>query len=68
LRWRAEGPGEPLLRGDELGVRLGIAPGPRIGALLEQLAEAQYAGEIATREQAFAYAEGRSPDTRDRSQ
>jgi putative nucleotidyltransferase with HDIG domain len=68
LRWHADGPAEPLLRGDELGARLGIAPGPRIGTLLEELAEAQYAGEIATREQAFAYAEGRVRDARRRSE
>jgi putative nucleotidyltransferase with HDIG domain len=68
LRWRAEGPAEPLLRGDELGVRLGIAPGPQIGALLEELAKAQYAGEIATREQAFAHLEGWGRDARRRSE
>jgi len=62
LRWRGEGPGEPLLRGDELGLRLGIAPGPRIGMLLNELAEAQYAGDISTREQAFAYVQGRAGD------
>jgi poly(A) polymerase len=62
LRWRSDGPGEPLLRGDELGARLGIAPGPHIGTLLEELAEAQYAGDVATREQAFAYVQGRAAD------
>ena len=62
LRWRSEGPGEPLLRGDELGAHLGIAPGPRIGMLLNELAEAQYAGDISTREQAFAYVQGRAGD------
>jgi poly(A) polymerase len=56
LRWRAEGAPAPLLRGDELAGELGIATGPRVGELLEQLAEAQYAGEVATREQAIAYA------------
>jgi putative nucleotidyltransferase with HDIG domain len=56
LRWRAQGPPAPLLRGDELALELGIQPGPRLGALLEQLAEAQFAGELATREQAIAYA------------
>jgi len=56
LRWRAEGPGDPLLRGDELAGELGIATGPRVGRLLDALAEAQYAGELATREQALAYA------------
>jgi poly(A) polymerase len=56
LRWRAEGPPAPLLRGDELAGELGIATGPRVGELLEALAEAQYAGEVATREQALSYA------------
>jgi poly(A) polymerase len=53
LRWRAEGPAAPLLRGDELAHELDIVTGPRIGELLEQLAEAQFAGEVTTREQAF---------------
>lgn len=56
LRWRAEGPPPPLLRGDELARELELAPGPRLGALLEQLAEAQFAGEVVTREQALAHA------------
>ena len=56
LRWRAHGPPAPLLRGDELARELGIQPGPRLGALLEQLAEARFAGELTTREQALAYA------------
>jgi poly(A) polymerase len=52
LRWRAEGPPAPLLRGDDLARELGIETGPLVGALLAQLSEAQYAGEILTREQA----------------
>jgi poly(A) polymerase len=56
LRWRAQGPPAPLLRGDELARELAIPTGPRLGSLLEQLAEAQFAGEVATREQALAYA------------
>ncbi len=56
VRWRAQGRPVPLLRGDELARELEIPPGPRLGALLEQLAEAQFAGEVATREQALAYA------------
>ncbi|HST33289.1 MAG TPA: HD domain-containing protein [Solirubrobacteraceae bacterium] len=56
LRWRAQGPPAPLLRGDELARELAIEAGPRLGELLEQLAEAQFAGELATREQALAYA------------
>jgi poly(A) polymerase len=58
LRWRAEGPGRPLLRGDELARELGIPTGPIVGELLEQLAAAQYAGELCTREQALACARG----------
>ena len=56
LRWRAEGPPRPLVRGDELAADLGIAAGPLLGELLGELAAAQYAGEIATREQALARA------------
>jgi putative nucleotidyltransferase with HDIG domain len=56
LQWRAEGPPRPLLRGDELAQALGIATGPRVGELLEQLAEAQYAGEVDSRDQALDYA------------
>jgi poly(A) polymerase len=68
LRWRAHGPGTPLLRGDELGSHLGIAPGPRVGELLGELAEAQYAGEVATREQAFAYLDARAAELAGRSE
>ena len=56
LDWRAAGPPQPLLRGDELASELGIPVGPRVGELLEELAASQYAGEIATREDALAYA------------
>jgi poly(A) polymerase len=56
LRWRAHGPPAPLLRGDELARALGIRRGPELGALLEELTAAQYAGEVHTREQALAYA------------
>jgi poly(A) polymerase len=56
LRWRADGPPAPLLRGDELARELGIATGPRVGELLEALAAAQYAGELSSRDQALDYA------------
>jgi poly(A) polymerase len=55
---RAEVPPAPLLRGDQLARELGIAPGPRLGELLEAIAEARYAGEIATPEAAVALARG----------
>jgi poly(A) polymerase len=56
LRWRAQGPARPLLRGDELAQALDIPVGPKVGELLEALAAAHYAGEIETREQAIAHA------------
>jgi poly(A) polymerase len=59
LGWRAEGPPQPLLRGDELAADLGIPAGPRVGELLGELSEAQYAGEIATRDEALAYLRAR---------
>jgi putative nucleotidyltransferase with HDIG domain len=62
LRWHEHGPGRPLLRGDELGEQLGIELGPRIGELLSELAEAQYAGEVATREQALAHLKAGAKD------
>ena len=57
LRWRAEGGApRPLLRGDELARELALEPGPELGALLEELAAAQYAGEVSSRGQALAHA------------
>lgn len=56
LAWREHGPPRPLVRGDELADALGIARGPRLGTLLAELEEAAYAGEIASREEAIAYA------------
>jgi poly(A) polymerase len=56
LRWRAEGPPRPPLRGDELAAALGLAPGPEIGALLRELEEAAFAGEVSTRDDALELA------------
>jgi poly(A) polymerase len=56
LRWHEQGPPSPLLRGDELARALEIPTGPRVGELLEELAAAQYAGELSSREQALDYA------------
>jgi poly(A) polymerase len=53
LRWRAEGPPSPLVRGDELAGELGIPSGPEVGRLLAELEAAQFAGEVATREDAI---------------
>jgi poly(A) polymerase len=52
LRWRAEGPPRPPLRGDELAEALGIEPGPELGRLIAGLEEAVFAGEAGTREEA----------------
>jgi poly(A) polymerase len=60
LRWRTEGLAPALWRGDELANELGIDVGPRVGQLLEELAEGQYVGELTTREQALAYARTRA--------
>jgi poly(A) polymerase len=56
LAWREEGPPRPPLPGDQLARELDIEPGPELGALLAQLEEAVYAGEVSTREEAVAYA------------
>ncbi len=55
LLWMREGAPKPLLRGDELALEAGVAPGPELGDLIEALTEAQYAGEVRTREQALAF-------------
>jgi poly(A) polymerase len=57
LRWRAGGAPRPLWRGDELARELGIPLGPRVGELLEDLARAQYAGEVRTSAQALDFAQ-----------
>lgn len=46
---RAREPGEPLVRGDELG----LPPGPRVGELLELIAEERASGTISNREEAL---------------
>jgi putative nucleotidyltransferase with HDIG domain len=58
LRWRADGPPTPLIRGDELAGELGIPAGPEVGRLLAELEAAQFAGEVATREDAIRRARG----------
>jgi hypothetical protein len=44
------------VRGDELAEELGIARGPRLGELLALIAEARFAGEVSTRDEALALA------------
>lgn len=56
LDWRRDGPPPPLLRGDELAAELGIEPGPELGRVMAELEAAQYAGEIADRDDAIEHA------------
>jgi poly(A) polymerase len=58
LARRAAGPLAPLVRGDELAAELGIARGPRLGELLAMIAEARFAGEVSTRDEALRLARG----------
>lgn len=52
LEARARQPKKPLVRGGELG----IAPGPEVGRLLEEIAEERAAGTITSKEEALEYA------------
>jgi poly(A) polymerase len=56
LEWRASGPPKPAVRGNTLARALDIEPGPELGALLAELAEARYTGEATTAEEAVALA------------
>ncbi|HWI23265.1 MAG TPA: HD domain-containing protein [Baekduia sp.] len=58
IEYQEAGPAPALIRGDDLAAELGIALGPEVGRLLAALAEAQYADEIRTRDDAIAYARG----------
>jgi putative nucleotidyltransferase with HDIG domain len=55
LTWAASPPVPPV-RGDELARALGIRHGPELGRLLEELAEASFAGEVSSRDDAVALA------------
>ncbi|MGC9221655.1 MAG: HDIG domain-containing metalloprotein, partial [Solirubrobacteraceae bacterium] len=55
LAWQADRP-RPPIAGDELARALQIRPGPRLGALLAELAAASYAHEFEDREELLAHA------------
>ncbi|MHB8656722.1 MAG: CCA tRNA nucleotidyltransferase [Solirubrobacteraceae bacterium] len=55
LAWRAHRP-DPPVRGDELSRAIGLAPGPELGRLLAALEEAEFAGEIGSRQDAIELA------------
>lgn len=53
-----------LIDGHDIMRALGLSPGPHLGRLLEEVREAQAAGEVGTREEALAYLKerfGREP-------
>ena len=52
---RAGAEAAPLVRGEDVMARFGIAPGPEVGRLLERAREAQSLGLVSTREEALAY-------------
>lgn len=56
LEWRASGPPKPAVRGNQLAKALDMKPGPELGALLAELAEARYTGEATTPDEAVALA------------
>ena len=64
LDWHEHGAPPPLVRGDEVARELGVAPGPELGRLLAEIAEAQYAGEVTTREEALSLARAAAPRPR----
>lgn len=65
LGWHDDGPPAPLVRGDELARELGRPTGPWLAQTLEALGEAQYTGEVTTRDQAIAWARGLGQDEDD---
>jgi poly(A) polymerase len=59
LAWRRAGPPRAPIRGDELAAELGIERGPELGRILREIEAAVFAGEVASREDAVAFARGR---------
>ena len=53
LAWHREGSPRPPLTGDELAEELGLAPGPEMGRVLEELRAEAFTGEISSRSQAL---------------
>lgn len=53
----------PLVNGHQLMTRLGLAPGPRVGELLEGLRESQAAGEVLTVDEAWIWLDANCQNT-----
>jgi len=58
LDWRRDGPPRSPLPGDELAAELGIDPGPELGRIIGEIEAAVYAGQVASRDDAVAFARG----------
>jgi poly(A) polymerase len=56
IEWVREGPPSAPLPGDRLAAAVGIAPGPELGRLLDEIEAAVFTGEVETAEDAIAYA------------
>lgn len=58
LDWRAakDQPGLALVRGDTLAEAIGIEQGPKLGRMVDLLAEARYIGEVSTESEAIEFA------------
>jgi hypothetical protein len=56
-------PREPLLRGDDVMARFGLAPGPEVGRLLARAREAHDLGLVGSREEALAYLDSPEADS-----
>ena len=52
----------PLLRGEDVMSRLGLSPGPAVGAVLARAREAQALGLVRTRAEALAYLDSSEDD------
>jgi poly(A) polymerase len=59
---RAAEAAPPLVRGGDVMLHFGLAPGPAVGHLLERAREAQHLGLVRTREEALAYLDSSERD------
>jgi len=57
LDWRRDGPPRSPIPGDQLAAELGIEPGPELGRIIGEVEAAVYAGEVADRDDAVAFAQ-----------
>jgi poly(A) polymerase len=53
LVWHRDGPPRPPVSGDDLARELGLAPGPELGRVLDELRAETFTGEISGRDEAL---------------